>query len=90
MVTDGDYTQINLVLTVLILIVMEDGHWRADSDLDITVAAGVLILIVMEDGHWRSEGRSLQRVSMGLNPYCNGRWSLTLEESYQRAASCQS
>ena len=44
--------------------------------------ASVLILIVMEDGHWHGKFSVLVQDSHCLNPYCNGRWSLTEEVSF--------
>ena len=62
---------------VLILIVMEDGHWRSCGRCTSSVLANVLILIVMEDGHWQWVRRCSLLCLQSLNPYCNGRWSLT-------------
>ena len=54
MVTDRPKIYAHADGFVLILIVMEDGHWLSQS---FTVCGRdcVLILIVMEDGHWREK-----------------------------------
>ena len=40
----------------------------------------VLILVVMEYGLWRNTGRLFKTTLRGLNPCCNGIWSLTSME----------
>ncbi len=64
------------ILTVLILIVMEDGHWQLT---DIKIRVNTPSLNPYCNGRW-----SLTRqnpfggnTQVCLNPYCNGRWSLT-------------
>ncbi len=53
MVTDQDIQFSRRVArSVLILIVMEDGHWHQYFQQVIYSINQVLILIVMEDGHW--------------------------------------
>ena len=62
--------------TVLILIVVEDGHvprrvaWTATRK-------SVLILIVVEDGHVPYNIITIIQMINCLNPYCSGRWSRT-------------
>ena len=55
---------------------MEDGLWHGyvyDKDEKLLV----LILILMEDGLWQLNDSGITKLSLGLNPYSNGRWSLT-------------
>ena len=61
---------------VLILVVMEDGLWPIICFVIIGIIC-VLILVVMEDGLWPATNGSLHRCRKGLNPCCDGRWSLT-------------
>ena len=68
------------VLTVLILIVMEDTH-GVDKNVHIDKIKNVLILIVMEDTHGGARVQSAQRWKSCLNPYCNGRYSWSIAPS---------
>ena len=62
---------------VLILIVMEDTHWGLFFIETNFYFIRVLILIVMEDTHWgHPQGWEGAEELVGLNPYCNGRYSL--------------
>ena len=80
MVTDtGEEFNCLAFAKVLILIVMEDGHWRWARQSPLKALKSVLILIVMEDGHWQYAKIDSLLQGCRLNPYCNGRWSLTGE-----------
>ena len=61
---------------VLILIVVEDGLVQLHLNTPISTLS-VLILIVVEDGLVHGAADCIILVSIGLNPYCSGRWSRT-------------
>mgnify|MGYP004524725569 CR=1 FL=1 len=44
------------------------------------ITVGVLILIVVDDGLVPCDIETLTNYGNGLNPYCSGRWSRTLEK----------
>ena len=55
---------------------MEDGQWP-EPEYCWPYGNPVLILVVMEDGQWLTERSTLLKTSGRLNPWCNGRWSMT-------------
>ena len=65
-----------ILITVLILIVVEDGLVRYVA-MGLISLGYVLILIVVEDGLVHSPNQSYEVQNACLNPYCSGRWSRT-------------
>ena len=66
-------------ISVLILVVMEDGLVRPSSWCYNNIYS-VLILVVMEDGLVQPEKLKDAVKEVCLNPCCNGRWSRTVLE----------
>ena len=64
---------------VLILILMEDTLWVSVYSLQ-SCDVEVLILILMEDTLWVMKKVNIKEITESLNPYSNGRYSLSLFE----------
>ena len=66
-----------MYLTVLILVVVEDGLVHFGEVAEIAVNNNVLILVVVEDGLVLDLKQEDALKNAGLNPCCSGRWSRT-------------
>ena len=75
----SEYSENGFVGRVLILIVLDYGHWDMIEE-GIETWETVLILIVLDYGHWELGIWGIKKLLPSLNPYCVGLWSLRMEE----------